>query len=507
MRFILPSLMVALALGATAQSLQKVETYYDPFSRTRIHEAYTTTSTPPYPIHGVYKEWDPNGVLMNEATFKNGKKDGAFKVYIHSGVADLYGKASVGKVKTITNYTNDVLNGLDQMFDYTYNKQQLTFQKTWVNGKETKLEEWDEKGLKLKEITINGPCFELYKNGKKKVEYANKDGEFDGQYTSWYSNGQTEVSTFFKSKLENGKHIEYFESGRPELEATYVNGKMSGAVTLYFEDGKTRKLRIYDSSTFNLIEEKEYARNGLLKFERQVIGDNISKSITYDSTSGVKLFEEGEIYNPQSQTFLRHGRVVQYYPNGKVNIDAAFARNKLSGPYNEYDIDGELIKSGEHQDGSSVGEWLYYYDADWNYAAKKSDAAYYRKIIFDPVDGPWATTDFFITGERQFVGRLAKVAPDIPSGKCTYFHLNGKVSNEVDVDPSGIVISQKMYGEDGKLTREGVSSGAAYGTGMEWIEYFPDGKIKSKGKTFENTKVGVWTYYDSNGKVTQVQER
>ncbi len=507
MRFILPSLMVALTLGATAQSLKKVETYYDPLSKTRIHEAYTTTSTPPYPVHGLYKEWDTNGILINEGSFKNGKKDGVVKSYIPSDMADLYGRSNVGKIKTISNYTSDILNGLDQMYDHTNGKQQLIYQKTWVNGKQVKEEEWDKKGLKLKEISNDGQCFELYIDGQKKAQYTNKDGEFDGQFTSWYPNGKVEVSSFFKNKLENGKHIEYFDNGQPELEATYVNGKMSGDVIVYFRSGKIRKGIKYDPITFNLKEEKEYASDGLPKFERQVLGENLSRSITYDSTSGVKLFEEGEIYNPQFQTYLRHGRVMQYYPNGKVNIEATFFKNKLNGRYKEYDLDGEVIKSGEHQDGSASGEWVYYYDADWNSVSSKKAAAYYRNITFNPISGPWSTTDYFISGQKQFAGKLLQLSPDVPTGRCTYYHSNGKVSAEIDADFNGVVTREKVYGDDGILLSEGTACNTQYGPGIELTQFYPNGKIMARGKTFEKRKVGVWTYYDSNGKTTQQQER
>ena len=136
----------------------------------------------------------------------------------------------------------------------------------------------------------------------------------------------------------------------------------------------------------------------------------------------------------------------------------------------------------------------------------KKDAAY-RKITFNPPDGPWQTADYFITGQKQFVGKLAQLSPDVPTGRCTYFHSNGKVSAEVELSPESEVLSEKIYAEDGTLISEGRACKTQYGPGVEVIEYYQNGKIKSKGKRFEKTKVGVWTYYDTNGKATQVQER
>lgn len=121
------------------------------------------------------------------------------------------------------------------------------------------------------------------------------------------------MTASFKNNLENGQHIEYFENGKVSMEVTYVEGKMSGTTRLFFVDGKPSKTIGYDPVSFKLAEEKDYATTGHVKLERRSVSGSATKSITYDSTTGMKLLEEQELFDDQSNVYLRHGRVVQYH--------------------------------------------------------------------------------------------------------------------------------------------------------------------------------------------------
>lgn len=499
----LSALLILTQFSLIAQTLKKVETYYDPYTRTKIHEAYTTLSTAPYLKQGVYKEWDQYGNLKGEVNFANGKVNGSFKVYFDVGLASVMGKELLGKVYTITNYSNDILNGVDQMFDYKYGKQQLIHQKTWVNGKQTKEETWQEDGKPIKSISINGPGLEYYPDGKKQREYAMKNEEFEGKFTSWFSNGQIEISTSYVNGLESGKHVEYFESGKPQLETTYVKGKISGLMMLYFEDGKTRKAIKYDPLTFNLIEEKEYARNGQLKFERILISGLQYKSVTYDSITTNKILEQEELNDTKSSAPIKDGKSTKYFSDGKVLAEAVFSKDKLNGMYKEFDEDGAVVMSGEYQNGYTTGEWLFHYDENFeNRVARKKNAHYYR-VINQSGNGPWKTVDYYISGVKQFEGFLIQQSPDAISGKAKFYHENGNLSKEIEFNSEGMPIGiEKVYDLDGRLEKESKVVGLEYDPKTEWIEYYPSGKIKAKGRTNTYGKTGTWEYYDESGKMT-----
>jgi len=490
-----------------SQGLKKVVTYYDPITRTKVNESYTTLTTAPYAMHGVYEKYDAYGALMTRGTYSNGKKNGTFTNYFSTEMTGIYGKGSLGKVWTVTTYVNDKENGVDKMFSFNNGQLVLIKQYTWNMGTKIKDEEWNEAGKQTKLIQTNGPCFEFHTNGNKKLEYTSRNGKYEGSYTSWYPNGQVEASTTYINNQENGKHVEFFESRKTQLEATYVKGKLSGDVMLYFENGKTAKTLHYDPSSFNLTYEKEFALNALPKFERQVITGSQCKSINYDTINGGKISETDELYDAATGTYLKNGKAIKYFQNGKVLAEASFERGIIQGRYVEYDEDGEVIKSGDYVEGSPVGEWLYYYDEDWNQIKSKKHATYFRKVNYNSNLGPWPTTDYFISGEKQFEGMLAKINPDQPVGKCTYYYDNGATQQTLDVANDGSVKSLKMYSQDGKLDKEGVGENTAYGAGINWIEYYPDGKVKAKGKTVGDEKIGTWTYYDESGNARQTLER
>jgi len=490
-----------------SQGLKKVVTYYDPITRTKVNESYTTLTTSPYPMHGTYEKYDAYGALMTRGTYSNGKKNGTFTNYFSTEMTGIYGRGSLGKVWTVTTYVNDKENGLDKMFSFSNEQSVLIKQYTWNMGTKIKDEEWNENGKQTKLIQMNGPCFEFHTNGNKKLEYTSKNGKYEGSYTSWYPNGQMEVSTTYLNDQENGKHVEFFESGKTQLEALYVKGKLSGDVTLYFDNGKIAKMLHYDPSSFNLTYEKEFALNTLPKFERQVITGDQCKSITYDTISGGKISETDEAYDAATGSYLKNGKAIKYFSDGKVLAEAAFERGIIQGHYVEYDEDGEVIKSGNYAEGYPAGEWLYYYDDEWNQIKSKRHATYFRKINYDSNQGPWPTTDYFASGAKQFEGMLAKINPDQPVGKCKYYFDNGTLQQELEVANDGSIKSLKIYSTDGKLNKEGMGVNTSYGPGVDWIEYYPDGKIKAKGKTVGEEKIGAWTYYDATGNIRQVLER
>jgi antitoxin component YwqK of YwqJK toxin-antitoxin module len=501
-------MIFVIGLSAKSQNLKKVETYYDPYTKTKIHEAYTTLPTPPYPIHGVYKEWDQSGVLMKEITFQNGKKHGPYKVFINAGMASIWGKENVGKLYSVTNYSNDKLNGVDQMYSYKNGKAQIVLQKTWLNEKQVKEEAWTDDGNPIKLIQPDGPCFENYESGGKRFEYTLKAGKFEGKYTSWYPDGKVEVSTNYKDDKKNGKHIEYGKNGKPEFEATFVNDKMSGVVTLWYPDGTVRKTVYYDPVTFNLVEEKEFSTKGVLKFHRSIVSGNKTKAITYDSISGTRSLEEEELSDPNTGKYVKHGRVIQYWSNGAVALEAQYQNGKLNGNYKQLDPEGEIVSSGETKDGRTVGEWIFYYDEEFNQAESKKDASFYRKINYNSQEGPWPTTDYFISGGKQFEGFLAGVSPDVPAGKCKYYFENGKISQDCEFNAKGKPLSLKIFDEEGTLLQEGTAVDPKAPITMNWIEYYPNGKVKAKGILNPTTgiKIATWTYYDEAGNAREVLE-
>jgi uncharacterized protein len=343
LRLIIP-LLLLLAVNhiASAQNLKKVETYYDPYTKTRIHETYTTISSPPYARQGVYKEWDQSGVLMTEASFQNGKKHGPFKVFINAGMASIYGKDNVGKVYSISNYANDELNGVEQMYDYTYKKPQVILQKTWVKGQQTKEEAWYENG-KPKSISVSS-----------------------GVSTAWYPNGNKINEITMKDGVENGKVTEWYESGKTAFTAIFKDGRQVGESTVYYEDGTPRKKMNYDPTTYKDMHTIEYYPSGKVKWDRLATDTEHYIITSYDSLKGYKLMEQGWMDDPRSSSgnLLPHGKCTEYNEDGSIIEERLFENGSLNGKVQTLSSDGKIVLQGEYKQNKKVGEWLYYLRED-----------------------------------------------------------------------------------------------------------------------------------------------
>jgi antitoxin component YwqK of YwqJK toxin-antitoxin module len=71
-----------------------------------------------------------------------------------------------------------------------------------------------------------------------------------------------------------------------------------------------------------------------------------------------------------------------------------------------------------------------------------------------------------------------------------------------EFSPEGKVLAAKIYVE-GVLTGEGILDTIGRMQGP-WVEYHPNGQIKSKGEYVNSKRVGPWTFYHPNGKPEQV---
>jgi antitoxin component YwqK of YwqJK toxin-antitoxin module len=57
---------------------------------------------------------------------------------------------------------------------------------------------------------------------------------------------------------------------------------------------------------------------------------------------------------------LEHGKFVQYFINGQVNIKTTNQNGVLNGEYISYNSDGTVFYSGFYINGLRSGEWKYF---------------------------------------------------------------------------------------------------------------------------------------------------
>ena len=183
-------------------------------------------------IHGIVREWYPNGDFKLEIRYKNGKKDGSFKE-----------NNNFFKTLTEGNFKDNKIIGSVK----TYNE----------NGTPIKENIYDDKGILLKTMS-------WYDNGQKKSETDYEDGYRKKRYVEYYENGQLESQDDgngnSKYWYENGQQRdEYNKEGPFRRRAWYENGQQQleensdGTSRSWYKNGY-----IQSASTINSNGEKEY---------------------------------------------------------------------------------------------------------------------------------------------------------------------------------------------------------------------------------------------------------
>ncbi len=211
-----------------------------------------------------------------------------------------------------------------------------------------------------------------------------------------------------------------------------------------------------------------------------------------------------------------------------------------------YDRDGKLSAEGRYKNGLSEGLWRYYERGELveygRYTNGKKDSLWvmpggdieeykageftYRQTSF--VDGRlWGKTEPIEDGEKwieyqyhdssqpRFIayanppkrndkGRLQAPVWD---GPFKMFNKSGIVLQEGNKENGVEKGHWKYYYEDGKLRMEGsyiqLKEENDFLRGYKngpWKIYYPNGRIKAVGEYKSGEKIGVWKFYDENGK-------
>jgi hypothetical protein len=100
--------------------------------------------------------------------------------------------------------------------------------------------------------------------------------------------------------------------------------------------------------------------------------------------------------------------------------------------------------------GKREGEWIIYYDRDWEQTPFVEDASYFRKIRYQNGVPQGIVRDFYKSGRLQWEGKLKSDNPEIPHGTCIWYHENGLKSQECVFDNGQLIGDYKEWDMDGR---------------------------------------------------------
>ena len=155
----------------------------------------------------------PDGQLKEEGAFKDGSKDGLWKVWYENGQLKEEGAWKDGR-----HYG---------LFRNWYENGQLKWEDNYKDG------------------NFDGLSKVWYENGQLKYELNYKDDELDGLWKSWYENGKLKYINNYENGNKDGVQKEWYENGQLGFEINYKDGKKDGLERSWYENGKLRDYNVY----------------------------------------------------------------------------------------------------------------------------------------------------------------------------------------------------------------------------------------------------------------------
>ncbi len=376
-----------------------------------------------------------NGQKSSEGWIRDGKPDGYWKTYYENGLLK-----SEGKRKNFL---------LDSTWVFYNDSSQISLIINYKEGKKNGLRTQFTKDGKIEELFVDD-----VKNGLTKY---------------YYKSGNLKKTIPFKEGLEDG--IGYIFSdldGRIIQVISYEKGFTRSIDRINYLDNKNKKHGLW--RWFYPQEETNYEIPLVRKFEgKYKNGKRNGYFKTFDKNGNLTLTEKYEndvlIENPEELVTLDIKK--EYYPDGKVKIEAGFKNGKAEGWRKEFDQEGKVEKamifSKGHKiaegklnpEGFKTGYWKHYY-----------------------LDGKIKSEGTYKNGKKV---KLWK-----------YYHPNGQLEQKGSYTDYGREDKQWVwYYEDGQLHRE-----EFYYNGLQdghSVEYYPNGEIISEGDYVEGKKNGQWT--------------
>jgi len=330
----------------------------------------------------------------------------------------------------------------------------------------------------------NGYNIYYYPNNQISSEGNMIDGRPDGVWKSYFVDGTLKSIGIRKNGVLDSVWIFNNELGFIKNKINYLNGKKNGYFYTfkYFKNvndsmvGYLYGQELYLNNKKNGISEYYYP-NGILKSAVNYYDGSKHGTTREFNNKGVLIYIiefwhgkviDREVIN-QYNGNLKVGVWKEFYPNGKLKKEENYSDGILQGLVKLYDLRGELLSAYRYDNGIL------------------KDTSVNIESDVDIVE------EFY--NKRNEYGELIK--------KSSGGFLDGKpVGVHRTYDSLGRVNSSRIFDRDGNLIAKGIVNEEGDKLG-EWIYYYAQGNIKSKGKYRNNRRVNNWNYYYLNGNVEQ----
>ncbi len=384
-----------------------------------------------------------------------------------------------------------------------------------------------ESGNKAKEMIfkngkLNGKVKIYYKNGQLWTEYEYKDNLLWNIFCKY--NPQGKPLKFGTLKDGSGSYIDYNESGQKAFECNFVDGIKVGKYTEFYENEKKKMTGSMVNDQKNGTW-KEWDEDGKLTSESNYVNDKIN------------------------------GTCINYYSDGAKKNEGSYVDGLKIGIWSEFNTNGTKLEEGSYLNGEKEGLWKEYYELAKNQKStdlilykpplnlgevrgeglyikdeRTGNWIYYDKNNIKVASGLWISLPFFNKEDT-----LRGLSPNwinstvtygfhyslyAMNGRWTFWYETGSVKAECDFIKNKKDGSWVSFNSDGRKDSEGTyKSDKKDGLWKDWLAdgtltvanyvdgnidgemsiYYPNGRIKVKGKAINNLPLGVWKIYDESG--------
>ncbi len=391
---------------------------------------------------GVWKNYDQNGALASQTTYKKDQLSGPGLYYLPNG-----------KLYKEMNYEADEAEGYYKTFH--------------INEKPAE-EGWFQKGKKV------GTWYKYFLDGTKSYEAFFIAGKLNGAKKSYSQKGRlneewiydkdmvtgfkgydsTGTVVFDSNRIENlnGEFVKRFNNKKKSFVGHYTEGDAYGDFIWYNYDGSVSCKGAY--------------------FNDQRIG----KWVWNDENGKIK-----------TEGFYKYGNKdsvwVDYFPNGKKKEVEFYKDDKLTGAYKLYFETGALHETSTYKNGELEGERIQYGQ-----------------------DGQTVIVRYYKKGKLlsyTYEGADKKLKTPIPvvneTAAVKTFYSNGNVAVEFTIDKGYYVGKYQRFHSNGKLWKDGIYINDEL-NGV-YKEYYPDGTLFLQSNYVYGLPNGRTVKYHPNGKV------
>jgi len=292
---------------------------------------------------GLWKEFYENGMVKNECTYLDGKKNGFMKEY-----------SKEGNLSKIEKYINDEkqldapeLKNYELKYDYYPNGKVKVAGSYYNNKAEGIRREYSQDGKIEKSYVL--------KDGKVTgMGIIDENGWKQGKWKEYYDDGSLKQEGVYLNTRKTGEWKFYYPGAGTLLEQTGTydkNGKPEGEWKWFYESGNIRRIENYNEGIENgIIEEK--TDSGMVVIKGNYV-DGQEDGLWKYQIEGYR--EEGKYEDGK-----RTGNWKHYYPNGNLSFEGNFDDGQPNGVHKYFWENGNIKMIGNFIMGLKDGDWNRY---------------------------------------------------------------------------------------------------------------------------------------------------